>query len=297
MPLPRISESIERELADKGKVLHDARLDYMKRHQIGMTETWNRVLESNNKHFKDDEIEELRVKFYEMDVAVLKAYGWNDLAPTDDKEIIARLRKLNAERALEEVTEEYEHLQGLIVQGTSHLQNLNKKIDQELIKALYKIKTLDLNKFRDPSTGYARGSDYNLFVDNEELEKKLEKDLIQITKELVDSDVFFRDSFFTILEGKSTIIKHNHLGSLDKFVNLNLWKQKYSLVYYLSIGDQNCQHPGILKFYKDEFDDNANKEVLPSEGMMVIFPADTYHSVKYDGKKDRIIIGVNFYSI
>ncbi len=174
---------------------------------------------------------------------------------------------------------------------------LDKKIDPELIKALYKIKTLDLNKFRDPSTGYARGSDYNLFVDNEQITKILEKDLIEIAKKIVDSDVFFRDSFFTILEGKSTIIKHNHLGPIDKLANLNLWRQKYSLVYYLSIGDQNCQHPGILKFYKDQFDDNANKEVLPSEGMMVIFPADRYHSVKYDGKKDRIIIGVNFYSI
>ncbi len=174
---------------------------------------------------------------------------------------------------------------------------LNKKIDPELIKALYKIKTLDLNKFRDPSTGYARGSDYNLFVDNENITKILEKDLISITKKIFDSEVFFRDSFFTILEGKSTIIKHNHLGPLDKFVPLNLWKQKYSLVYYLSVGDQNSQHPGILKFYKDQLDDNANREVLPSEGMMIIFPANKYHSVKYDGKKDRIIVGVNFYII
>ncbi len=174
---------------------------------------------------------------------------------------------------------------------------LNKRIDPGLIKALYKIKTLDLNKLKDPSTGYARGSDYNLFIDNEEITKTLEKDLIAITKEIVDSDVFFRDSFFTILEGKSSIIKHNHLGNLDKFVPLHLWKQKYSLVYYINVGDQNCKYPGILKFYKDEFNDNAISEVLPSEGMILIFPADKYHSVEYNGKKDRIIIGVNFYSI
>ena len=55
---PRVSESIEKELADKGKALHDARLYYMKTHQIGMTETWNRIREPNNKHFKDKEIEE-----------------------------------------------------------------------------------------------------------------------------------------------------------------------------------------------------------------------------------------------
>ena len=108
---------------------------------------------------------------------------------------------------------------------------------------------------------------------------------------------FFRDSFFTILGGKSEIIKHNHIGDMDKLLNLNLWKQKYSLVYYLSIGDQDCQNPGILKFYKNKNDKNSNQEILPSEGMIVIFPADRYHSVKYDGNKDRIIIGVNFYSI
>ena len=87
------------------------------------------------------------------------------------------------------------------------------------------------------------------------------------------------------------------MGYMDKLLNLNLWKQKYSLVYYLSVGDQDCQNPGIIKFYKDEDDKNSNEEILPSEGMIVIFPADRYHSVKYDGNKDRIIVGVNFYSI
>ena len=32
-------------------------------------------------------------------------------------------------------------------------------------------------------------------------------------------------------------------------------------------------------------------------GLIVIFPANRYHSVIYDGTKDRMIIGVNFYSI
>ena len=111
------------------------------------------------------------------------------------------------------------------------------------------------------------------------------------------SDVFFRDSFFTILEGSSIITKHNHIGPIDKFTGLNLWKQKYALVYYLSVGDQDCEHPGILNFYPNKYDNNPNDQILPSEGMIVIFPADRYHSVKYEGKKDRIIVGVNFYSI
>ena len=180
---------------------------------------------------------------------------------------------------------------------SSYPVTLNKQVDPELINALYKIKALDLNKFSDPSFGNARGSDYKLFEDNEIITQKLKEDLIVIAKGIVQKNVFFRDSFFTILGGESTINKHNHLGRIDKFKNLNLWKQKYSLVYYLSIGDQNCRHPGILKFYKDQHDENPCEEILPTEGMIVIFPADRYHSVKYNGTKDRIIIGVNFYSI
>jgi len=174
---------------------------------------------------------------------------------------------------------------------------LKRAVDPALIKSLYKIKSIDLNKFKDPSFGKAKGSNYKLFENNEKITDKIEKDLTSITKKVVNSNVFFRDSFFTILSGKSTIAKHNHIGPIDKFVSLNLWKQKYALVYYLSVGDQNCKHPGILKLYPDKNNNNPNKEILPSEGMIVIFPADRYHSVKYDGNKDRIIIGVNFYSI
>jgi len=174
---------------------------------------------------------------------------------------------------------------------------LYRPIDQKLIKSLYKIKSLDLNKFTDPSFGNARGSDYKLFQKNEKITENLKKDLISITQKIVNSDVFFRDSFFTILGGDSTIEKHNHIGQLDKFPDLNLWRQKYSLVYYLSIGDQECKYPGSLKFYEGEDSITSNAEILPKEGMIVIFPANRYHSVKYNGKKDRIIIGVNFYSI
>ena len=172
---------------------------------------------------------------------------------------------------------------------------LKRSIDPEIINSLYKIKALDLNKFKDPSFGNARGSDYKLFENNEKTTSKLQQDLTSITKEFLNSNVFFRDSFFTILGGNSTINKHNHIGSIDKLADL--CTQKYALVYYLSIGDQNCKHPGILKFYKHKNDVNPNQEILPSEGMIVIFPADRYHSVKYEGTKDRIIVGVNFYSI
>ena len=184
-----------------------------------------------------------------------------------------------------------------IIESSKFPLILHKPINKMLVSSLYKIKSLDLNKLTDPSFGNARGSDYKLFEDNEKITENLKNDLTKITKNAIGSDVFFRDSFFTILGGESTINKHNHLGRIDKFEDLKLWKQKYSLVYYLSIGDQNCKNPGILKFYENKHVTNSNQEILPYEGMIVIFPADRYHSVKYDGKKDRIIIGVNFYSI
>ena len=39
-----------------------------------MTETWNRIRELSNKHFKDQDVNELRTKYYEMDMAVLKIW-------------------------------------------------------------------------------------------------------------------------------------------------------------------------------------------------------------------------------
>ena len=139
--------------------------------------------------------------------------------------------------------------------------------------------------------------DFNLFQDSSPIIQKLSEDLTQIMMQAVKSEVYVYDSFFNILGAGGGTTPHAHLNALDTDIGFNLDKQKYSLVYYLSIGDQNCKHPGILKFYKDKLEAKSDKEILPSEGMIVIFPADTYHSVKYDGNKDRIIVGVNFYSI
>ena len=42
---------------------------------------------------------------------------------------------------------------------------------------------------------------------------------------------------------------------------------------------------------------NPNKEILPINGMVMIIPADRKHSAIYNGKIDRVMIGVNFYSL
>ena len=84
---------------------------------------------------------------------------------------------------------------------------------------------------------------------------------------------------------------HKHLVELDKDKYLNFSKQKYSLVYYLDVGDQKCSEPGILKLY------DPIEEILPSSGTIVIFPASRKHSVVYRGKAERVMIGINFYSL
>ena len=107
--------------------------------------------------------------------------------------------------------------------------------------------------------------------------------------ETFNSDVFIKDSFFSIFGAGGGTARHHHVGKNDKDSTFCLAKQKYALVYYLSVGDQDCTEPGILKFYK------PSQEILPSKGLITIFPADRYHSSVYGGNKDRVIIGVNFY--
>ena len=42
---------------------------------------------------------------------------------------------------------------------------------------------------------------------------------------------------------------------------------------------------------------DPNEDILPCECMIAIFPADRKHSSVYGGEKDRVMIGVNFYSL
>ena len=169
---------------------------------------------------------------------------------------------------------------------------LNRAVEQELIAKLYEIKFLELEKTKDPSYGNARGSGYQFFQDeHSSIIKTVEEDLVRIVKEAIKADIHVKDSFFTILGAGGGVNRHNHISALDIDSSLNLINQKFSLVYYLSVGDQDCTEPGILKLY------DPSENILPREGMIIIFPADRHHSVVYNGKKDRIIIGINFYSL
>lgn len=117
-----------RALETTGKVYYEFRAALMVRNDEGLTKTYNRFHDPEE---RDPEIEKLRALHAAMDRAVLDAYGWSDI-PTDceflldyeideeewgDKkkpyryrwpdevrdEVLARLLELNAQRAQEEI--------------------------------------------------------------------------------------------------------------------------------------------------------------------------------------------------
>ena len=108
-------------------------------------------------------------------------------------------------------------------------------------------------------------------------------------EEAVKTNIYIMESFFNILGAGGGSVSHTHISNFDKIKGLI--KKKFSLVYYVSVGDQNCSEPGNLKVY------DPSDEILLSDGKIVILPAFRKHSAVYNGKKDRVMIGVNFYSL
>ena len=170
---------------------------------------------------------------------------------------------------------------------------LDRPVEKELLTCLYELSSVNLHKENDPSFGNTRGSLYQLFRDDHHhpIIKYFAKDLDSILIKALNSDIFVDESFFSIFGVGGGTTTHNHINSRDKDPILNLANQKYSLVYYLSIGDQECSEPGILKFYE------PSEDILPTKGLITIFPSDRSHSSVYGGNKDRVIIGVNFYCL
>ncbi|MDB9906096.1 tetratricopeptide repeat protein [Oceanospirillaceae bacterium] len=209
------------------------------------------------------------------------------------KDFSLLLSVLQARKARENTAEGVKNTitsDSLIIPASKILE-LNRSVEQELITYLYSRKLLDLDKEKDPSFGDTRGSKYDLFEDNHPRIQKLEIDLHSILSKAFNSDIFIKDSFFSIFGAGGGTTRHQHVDKNDKDSTFSLAKQKYALVYYLSVGDQDCTAPGFLKFYE------PSEEILPKKGLITIFPAERYHSSFYSGKKDRVIVGVNFYTL
>ena len=163
-------------------------------------------------------------------------------------------------------------------------------IDSNLKKCIYDIKSKKFDETIDARFGKGRCSiNFELFDEDNYLIKNLSNDLINICQNALDSKIYVYDSFFNILNTDGGTTPHNHIAEFD--INQGLVNQKYSLVYYISTGDQRSSNPGVLKLY------NPDKEILPKQGMIVIIPANQDHSAVYNGDKDRIMIGMNFYCI
>ena len=165
-----------------------------------------------------------------------------------------------------------------------------RKVEQDLVDILYKINSLELNKTEGgPLFGNGKTTDYQLFDNNYQILNTLKEDLYEIMKEAVNSEIYIAESFLNILREDSGSFPHTHIMPFDK--NNNLIKKKFSLVYYISVGDQKSSKPGIFKL------ENPEEEILPKDGTIIIIPADRIHSAVYNGKKDRLMIGINFYSL
>jgi len=164
-----------------------------------------------------------------------------------------------------------------------------RNVEEELINKIYQLNYKYLDKTNGTFYGNGRHSgDFQLFKNDYSILKKVEDELTIIMKQAVKSDIFIMESFFNILSNGGGSNWHSHTSTWDELHNLK--KQKYSLTYHIAIGDQKSNEPGILKFKDPE------EEVLPSKGMVMIFPADRKHAAAYNGSIDRVMIGVNFYS-
>jgi len=124
-PFPNVSDDERLDVLDNlGDRFHSARADVMRRDRVGLTKLYNRFHDPAE---HDARIEELRELHREMDLAVARAYGWDDLdlghgfhevpyLPENDRvrftisetarvEVLRRLSELNRQRYEEEVAQ------------------------------------------------------------------------------------------------------------------------------------------------------------------------------------------------
>jgi tetratricopeptide (TPR) repeat protein len=167
---------------------------------------------------------------------------------------------------------------------------LIRPVDDGLIAHLCRMNSRILDKTIDARYGNGKCSiDFELFNDKSQIVKAIAQDLTKICRDAVASEVYIYDSFFNIYGAGAGTKIHNHINSNDKYFDLS--KRKYSLVYYLDVGDQSGLEPGVLRLF------DSDQGIMPLNGMIVIINANKKHHALYDGKTDRIMIGVNFYSI
>jgi hypothetical protein len=119
-PMPRAAEEIQASLEEIGTSYHSIRERVLQRHQIGLTECYNRF---HDESVVDPDIVNLRHAHIQMDQLVLSAYGWSGFDLEHDfrrtqlgvrftisesarRKILDLFLGLNHERRAEEIAEE-----------------------------------------------------------------------------------------------------------------------------------------------------------------------------------------------
>lgn len=161
---------------------------------------------------------------------------------------------------------------------------------QSLINRLLELKSEKLTEFvlDDPRYGHGEISrNFKLFDENIN-ELNLFKDgIVKIIEAALGKRIFIEDSFFNVFAKGGGTKPHTHITPHDDWFDLKY--RKFALTYYLDVGDQSGADPGHLQFH------HPDSTILPNNGDIIIFSASHFHSSKYDGVKNRVMIGINFY--
>ena len=208
------------------------------------------------------------------------------------KEIEICLKAISADRSASKakVDEAYQTSKNLKFGLRTDPLILIRPVENELIPYLCQMNSRVLDNSTDARYGNGKRSiDFELFNDKSQIIEVIAQDLTKICRNAVASEVYIYDSFFNIYGAGAGTSVHNHIGSSDKYFDRS--KRKYSLVYYLDVGDQSGLEPGVLRLF------NPDQTIMPLNGMIVIINANKKHQAIYDGNRDRIMIGVNFYSV
>ena len=273
------------------KRLDEAVVSYKKAIELkpDYIEAYNNLGLVSLKHKKINEAEKSYKKALELNPNYLEAH--------DNLKLLLSLKKLLFKIDESKITENKNDINKISDNDLSSKikETLNpfissRTVEKELVNELYKIKATELNQMKTgPLFGNGKTSNFYLFDEDSSILKNLEKDLIKIMCQAVKSEVYIVDSFFNIMSDGGGSKFHTHVNESDIIYGIS--KKKYSLQYYLSVGDQNSSDSGVFEM-KD-----PDEKILPTNGMITIIPADRHHSAIYSGKIDRIMIGVNFYSL
>ena len=174
--------------------------------------------------------------------------------------------------------------------GPNMVIKRHRDVSNNLIQELKEIEIKPLSETQDSRYGNGKCSNFGLLEKTTNEIRQLKEDIVTLIKKEMKMLPYGLEtnSFLNVFSKGAGQPPHTHLRTQDKMFDRG--KNKYSLVYYIDIGDQECEHPGLLRLHEPE------ETIKPTNGLIVIIPAARLHSVHYGGDKIRMMVGVNFYA-